>query len=273
MTGEWLPHTILRVASVLAPADERSQWITEWRSELWYIPRSRSTVFCPGAFRDALWLRRNHPARTSIPLHSPLSCLAFLAVLAVFAAALALSLSHPLQTRTLYWRVTPRDLPARCLMTLALSCLFLPALPALHRFHPNPRATSWPRTLRNGIFLALKIALLQPLLLCGLLVWILTAPVVPVPIPAAWIFALLWAFTDQRRRCPVCLHLLTNPVRIGAPSNTFLEWYGAESICSRGHGLLHVPETPASYSRGPLWLGLDDSWSGLFSNATQARQR
>ncbi len=45
--------------------------------------------------------------------------------------------------------------------------------------------------------------------------------------------------TDQQRRCPVCLRLLTNPVRIGTPSRTFLEWYGAESTCSRGHGLLH----------------------------------
>ena len=81
------------------------------------------------------------------------------------------------------------------------------------------------------------------------------------------ILALRWVITDQQRRCPVCLRLLTNPVRIGTPSRTFLEWYGAESTCSRGHGLLHVSEISSSYSEKPQWLRLGDSWSGLFSGA------
>jgi hypothetical protein len=67
--------------------------------------------------------------------------------------------------------------------------------------------------------------------------------------------------------------LLTNPVRIGTPSQTFLGWYGAESICSRGHGLLHISEISSSYSETPEWLSLDDSWSDLFSEAAGVRQR
>ena len=82
---------------------------------------------------------------------------------------------------------------------------------------------------------------------------------------AAVILALRWVITDQQRRCPVCLRLLTDPVRIGTPSRTFLEWYGAESTCPRGHGLLHVSEMSSGYSARPEWLGLDDSWSGLFT--------
>jgi hypothetical protein len=68
---------------------------------------------------------------------------------------------------------------------------------------------------------------------------------------------------DQRRRCPVCLRTLTDPVRIGSPSQTFLDWYGGESMCSRGHGLLQVSEISNSCS-GNEWLNLDPSWSGLF---------
>ena len=78
---------------------------------------------------------------------------------------------------------------------------------------------------------------------------------------ALWILALRWVLIDQRQRCPVCLRLLIQPVRIGNSSHTFLEWYGAESICSRGHGLQHIPEITASYSGQQEWLNLDDSWS------------
>ena len=77
---------------------------------------------------------------------------------------------------------------------------------------------------------------------------------------------------DQRRRCPVCLRLLTEPVRIGSASQTFLEWYGVESTCSRGHGLLQISEVPASYSGKPEWLALDDSWKSLFSGTAGVRQ-
>jgi hypothetical protein len=79
------------------------------------------------------------------------------------------------------------------------------------------------------------------------------------------ILALRWVLIDQRQRCPVCLRLLTNPSRVGQPSRNFLEWSGTELICVRGHGLLHVPETPTSWFDTQRWLYLDASWSGLFS--------
>jgi hypothetical protein len=72
-----------------------------------------------------------------------------------------------------------------------------------------------------------------------------------------------WILIDQRRRCPVCLRVLTNPTTIGEPSRTLLEWYGTELICTKGHGLLHVPEIRNSYSE-QRWLRLDSSWSSLF---------
>jgi hypothetical protein len=58
-------------ASLLVPRWRRSQWVNEWRTELWYVlrecsckasarPRSvrKATAFCLGAYRDAIWLRR-----------------------------------------------------------------------------------------------------------------------------------------------------------------------------------------------------------------------
>jgi hypothetical protein len=82
----------------------------------------------------------------------------------------------------------------------------------------------------------------------------------------AWpilVFPFRWLLLDQKHRCPICLRRLTEPVRIGIASSTFLEWYGAESTCPRGHGLLHSPEFSASYSGTQRWLNLDSSWRGL----------
>jgi hypothetical protein len=58
MKSQWLQSIILRTASLLAPGDQRTEWLTGWRSELWYIPRRGSTVFCLGAFRESIWSRR-----------------------------------------------------------------------------------------------------------------------------------------------------------------------------------------------------------------------
>lgn len=271
MNREWLQSTTLRVASLLAPSNQRAEWLAGWRSELWYIPRRGATLFCLGSFRDALWLRRNHfstEKRTRIHPESPLTCLAFLGILAVVGMLIAVCLSGPLTLRTTLWHLRSRDLPAACIVTLVLSCLLLPATLAVGRALANRHPMPWPSRLRWGIFLALKIVLVQPSILCGLFVWILIAPVAPfapLGILAAWILTLRWVFTDQQRRCPACLRLLKKPVRIGNSSQTFLEWYGEESICSRGHGLLHIPEISTTYSGTQAWLRLGDSWSGLFS--------
>jgi len=144
--------------------------------------------------------------------------------------------------------------------------MLLPATLAVWR---NPAwRHSMPRRnrLRRGIFLALKIALVQPIMLCGIAIEFVMGQLGGIAAFGLWaaiILGLRWIITDQQQRCPVCLRLLTNPVRIGTPSRTFLEWYGAESTCPRGHGLLHTSEMPASYAVEPQWLSLGDSWSGV----------
>src|SRR5438067_1144257 len=111
MKTEWLQHTVLRAASLLAPGDQRAEWVKEWRSELWYIPQRQAMRFSLGAFRDALWLRRNNlsPAtRPRIRLESPLRCLAFLSTLAAVSIFTVICLpaphlepSYPLTVRNL----------------------------------------------------------------------------------------------------------------------------------------------------------------------------
>lgn len=277
MKSEWLHHTILRVASLLVPGDERAAWVKEWQSELWYIPRRGATIFCLGAFRDALWLKRNNlnlVKRTRIHLESPLTCLVFLATLAAVSIMIAVCLPAP-DALTPSSHLRARDLPTGCIPMLFLSCLYLPIIRlATVRTPANYHLLPWPGRLRRGIFLALKIALVQPIMLCGFVAMLAigTVPIVPLAIGAAWILTFRWVLIDQRRRCPVCLRLLTDPVRIGSPSRTFLEWYGAESTCPRGHGLMHVQEIPASDTGTELWLYLDDSWSSLFAESVGQRR-
>ena len=267
MNGAWLQHTILRVASLLVPGGERAEWMEEWRSELWYIPPCRATLFCMGAFRDSFWLRRNHrvpETRTRVRLESPLSCLALLAALAALSVFLAFHMLAPRLATASPWRAPDVGI---CIGVLTLSGLLLPPVLWVWRPPASRYSVSWSSTLRRGIFLVLKIALLQSIVLCGSVVQILPRPLgglAGIAGAAAAIFAFRWVITDQQRRCPMCLRLLTNPIIIGTPARTFLEWYGTESTCPHGHGLLHASEISSSYS-SPQWLNLGDSWSGLFA--------
>jgi len=270
MKRQWLPSTILRAASLLAPGDQRAEWLAGWRSELWYIPRRGSTVFCLGAFRDALWLRRNSPSPGK-RLESPLSCLAFLALLAAPGLLIAVLLLPAPDTMARSPHLNVRGLLEGCVAMQLLSSLALPAIWLAMGPGANRCPLPWRSRVRRGIFLALKIALIQPMMLAGF-VAVCAMPIANMPFSVCWILAIRWALIDQRRRCPECLRLLTDPVRIGSASQTFLEWYGAESTCSRGHGLLQTAEMPASYTGKPEWLALDDSWKSLFSEVAGVRQ-
>ena len=120
---------------------------------------------------------------------------------------------------------------------------------------------------RRWIFFGLKALLLLPIVCFGSLD---VASLVGTGFQmhgfiVSSVVAMRWALADQRRRCPVCLRVLSNPTRIGGPSHVFLEWYGTELICVQGHGLLYVPEIPTSCYSTQRWQYLDPSWSTLFS--------
>ena len=78
--------------------------------------------------------------------------------------------------------------------------------------------------------------------------------------------AFRWALKDQRARCPVCLRVLTKPVRVGVGSSGFLGWNGIEMMCCMGHGLLYLPESPSDHFHDPRWVTLDSSWRVLFDS-------
>jgi hypothetical protein len=153
------------------------------------------------------------------------------------------------------------------LLMIAISGVILPAVTTLSlgEYPANRHAHSRAPEFRRWVFLASKIALVLPIVLFGSVdvFSLIAVGLQPHGLIVGSVVAFRWVLADQRRRCPVCLRLLSNPTRIGQPSRTLLEWYGTELLCTKGHGLLHVPEIRNSYSE-QRWLHLDSSWSSLF---------
>ncbi|MGJ5817704.1 hypothetical protein [Paludibaculum fermentans] len=254
---------MLRSAAWLVPGEMRAEWLAEWSAELWHIQRRhrlKTTGFCLGAFRDALWMRRNcPPAMPSASwLESPIRCLGFLCLLATVCALAALRYQRP-------GLPLPVRGPIGAMLYMALMTVpILAAITSLRlgSYPGQPNAWRWA-------FFAAKVALVLFIVFSGVLnlAAMLGLKVASGPLHCILIgnvVGLRWALIDQRRRCPECLRLVTHPARIGVPSQIFLEWYGTEFVCVKGHGLLHVPEIPTTSFRTQSWTHLDRSWSELF---------
>jgi hypothetical protein len=72
--------------------------------------------------------------------------------------------------------------------------------------------------------------------------------------------AIVWVFTDQRRRCPECLRRLALPVTLGSWASIF-DPVTTEMLCDEGHGSLCMDES--EIGAGDRWIALDSSWKGL----------
>jgi hypothetical protein len=256
---------ILRNAARLVPAPERAEWFAEWKAELWYVERD-ATTFCLGSFRDALWVRSNSlSARRMFSLESPLRCVLLLATLVLLSSLFAFG---PPSRKLFTFLCSP---PALERFTFGCLWLYLESLLVLLTLNPltlgeypaNRYAPSLMIRLRRWVFLTLKIGLLAPI---PLFVCIALVPIFP-PAPwilfFSWIFGFRWVLADQRQRCPVCLHWLSNPLEIGSPAHALLEAYGTELICTRGHGSLYVPGMPTSWCSKQRWQYLDSTGSSL----------
>ena len=150
------------------------------------------------------------------------------------------------------------------LFEFVFGCLLVPITTSLASLGDYPR-----RMPRRWMFLAAKFALLLSIVIFGALDLASIGSFVlePVVLFVAFFggsFAMRWTLADQRRRCPVCLRHLANPVRIGHSSRMLLEWHGTELMCLQGHGLLHIPERPSIWFSAQRWMDLGPSWSGLF---------
>jgi hypothetical protein len=161
------------------------------------------------------------------------------------------------------------------LFALLLACIALPATTPLRLGDYSQRHGRQVRriNLRRWSFLLVKLVLV--VLIVGswsfAFAYAEAAPGSPASLYIqlgtafpALLFAFRWTFHDQRRRCPVCLRLLSNPARVGQPSCNFLAWCGTEWICRGGHGVLHIPELPTCWFSTQRWLCLDASWASLF---------
>jgi hypothetical protein len=283
---------ILHSARLLVPRGQRPEWFAEWKAELEYVRQNAegaATSFCLGTFRDAFWLRRNSlPSATpAAVLASPYHCIAFLSVLAVatvfFPFRPLFQFSPPAPPPVETARVAGVCCVLGLAMALVIACrgaierglefladafeqpmvkldLCLTSPVCLEECAPRRYAPRGLVGLRCWVFLAAKSVLLVLIVVFG------AADLGSAGgfVLFSYVLVFRWAVDDHRERCPVCLRRLTNPTRIGEPSHTFLDWYGTEFMCDRGHGLLHVPEIHASCYNMQHWLYLDPSWSGLF---------
>lgn len=276
---------ILRSTSLLVPGKRRAEWLAEWRAELWYaaaecrrrpvverIGRAPLTAFCLGSFKDALWLRRNsstpeEPAKRW--LDSPGRCIGFLATLAALCAVIAF-LSW-VRTQAPASSIDIQKSIADFKFILIFGCSILPAFTSLSlgELPKQGKRITWAESVRRLAFLTAKILLIVLALFCGSLVLacggVTFVPAILQIMGLLWgcTFAFRWALNDQRHRCPVCLRLLAQPVWVGDQSRYFLEWNCTELVCPSAHGLMYVPERPASWFNTQRWLYLHSSWSSL----------
>jgi hypothetical protein len=163
------------------------------------------------------------------------------------------------------------------LFTLIVALIALPATTALPlgEYPRHSGRLPWPVRMRRWIFLWSKFALVVPLVCFTSLdaaygshpLNSTTAQYIQLAISFfGFLFAFRWILEDQRKRCPVCLRVLSHPVRVGLASRSFLAWNGTELICAGGHGLLHIPELPTSWFGTQRWQYLDPSWGSLFND-------
>src|SRR4051812_32564608 len=187
MKSPSVQSAILHAASRLTPREERAEWLAGWRSELWYVPRRGSIRFCLGAFQDALWLRQNsaRQARGSgIHLESPLSCLALLATFAAASLLLAMQMPAP-RTMPHSPHLRLGDLLGGCAGMQLLSSLALPAIWLSMGTGARRNLLAWRSRLRWTLFLALKIALMQPIMFAGFVV-VCILPIANLAFIASW---------------------------------------------------------------------------------------
>jgi hypothetical protein len=161
--------------------------------------------------------------------------------------------------------------------TFVIALMAVPATTPL-QLGEYPRHTmrsSWTERTRRWFFLWSKLLLLAPLVhftamdaAYGHTQSVVTSQYIQLSLSFfGFLFGLRWILEDQRRRCPVCLRVLSNPARVGEASRNFLAWNGTELICVGGHGLLHIPGHPTSWFGTQRWLALDASWRTLFTDS------
>lgn len=217
--------------------------------------------FALGLSETQLWLRiKSFDTRSALSLDLPLRCVLFLTV----SAGLIFLLARRADALSSLRFQGPEGVAVGLFWMYCESLLVLLTLNplVLGEYPQNAHAPSLLIRLRRWLFLAIKIVLLPPIL------FLATAAVARIFPPAAGIlfvgliFGLRWVLADQRRRCPVCLHFLANPVELDGHTHMVFQPHGTELTCARGHGSLYVPDAPTSWCQKQRWQYMSISPSG-----------
>jgi hypothetical protein len=286
----------IRVASWIVPKLARSAWRARWESGLenWWVLVERGELISGAtaqiartirvAFKDAFWLRFNK-AYLEYWVRGPACLMACAGVALLLIAALTsgfritralidIAVGHPGP------RILSFEGPAGTLIVYTLPIVFALAagavLVAIGRLSVHGYGCRyWSFLAAKTIFVMVFISLL----------WIEGGTAIRRLMPegytrvlvggigltVAFVFgfacALDWSFDDQRRRCPVCLRLLTMPVTVGSWASVF-EPAVTELLCDEGHGRLCLSENETG--QPDRWTALDASWRDLFETSRAA---
>lgn len=285
---------LIYAAGWLAPAAARVEWRARWDSRLHnlciLIERGELPPQAPSLCRDAVasaFRLRFVPASWRAWVRGP----SFVLLAAALVLALAAVFTHGFATTrslagtALSWSLSyrlprlPNMQPPRYdplgdrviahlvpLMLAMAASIVLLLIGRLSRVSPGPYG--W----RYWLFLAAKTAAVMAIVP---LLWIEGGAALRARIPnqvlgvliggvglalvfiAAFGAAMVWDFSDQRLRCPVCLRRLAMPVALGSWASTF-DPPATEFLCDAGHGSLCVSEISAG--EPDRWVNLDDSW-------------
>ncbi len=279
------------VAGWLVPASRRADWRRQWTSNLTHwrvlvqrgeLPARSGRAFVRRAFQDACHERfgvlRPHRILRGPVFLAAMSTLAFLAIAICshgFAATrhvIALANDFRLHPDRGYRYDFRGDRLVEYLAPILIAASIGAALLFLKR------STLRSLGLRSW---ALLLYEMLSLLLIGSLLWVeggralfsylsregfrfgLLAIGLAVTFILGYGFAAIWSITDQRRRCPVCLHRLIMPVAMGSWASVF-DPAATELVCEQGHGSLSLIEVEAEASAADRWTELDSSWQYLF---------
>jgi hypothetical protein len=276
---------LLRAAAWLAPPDGRAEWQARWTSRLWnlwiLIDRGEMAAhgpaetvgLCRAPISAAFWMRFN-PVTFRRWVRGPGAVLATgLGVLVLLAL-----LSHGFRGLreliyvTIEWKIDPRyhkydpraDFVVGHFAAIVMALLVGAAISTL--CGRVLQRSGWKYWAFLGEKLLL-ISLLVPLTWLefggflranlapgGLRVALATASL--LLFFGAFGCCVIWAFADQRQRCPDCLGHLALPVTFGSWASVFNP-VTTELICDEGHGSLCVAES--EYSGDDRWIKLDAS--------------
>lgn len=281
---------VLRLAALVAPAQARDPFRARWLSRLRHLrilvdrgelperAHIATLRLCRDAASAAVWLRlpRAGVARW-MRGPAPVMAAAGLALAVVAVATAGFRATRSVIYTTIEWKIDPRTLryDPRGDVVIAHFVPVLLALTVGAVLVAIGRLSLGRHGWRYWLFLLAKIAAVT---LVIPLVWIEGGAALREHIPNrtlsvfiggfGWTLAFLgvfgasvvWVFTDQRRRCPICLCRLSMPVRFGSWASVF-DPVMTELLCDEGHGSLSVAET--AIGERDRWIALDSSWRGL----------